>query len=81
MPRFNWQRVIIAEYGSAFIWIAGLLLVTLKNAWWDRRIPVDYLLVEVLLVSLVVVSLGYIVARYLKKSGLLTTERRPVLWP
>lgn len=79
VPRFNWRRVITAEYGSAFLWIAGLLLVTLKNALWDRRIRADSLLVEVLLVSLVVVSLGYIVARFLKKSGLLTTERRPVL--
>src|SRR6185503_3601185 len=31
--RFNWRRLITAEYGSAYIWVAAVSLVTLKNAW------------------------------------------------
>lgn len=76
LPHFNWRRVITAEYGSAFIWIAGILLVTLRNAWWDGRLRTERTLVQVLLVSLAVAILGYGVARFLKKSGLLTSERR-----
>jgi protein-S-isoprenylcysteine O-methyltransferase Ste14 len=76
LPHFNWRRVITAEYGSAFIWIAGILLVTLRNAWLDGRLRTDRTLVKVLLASLAVATLGYGVARFLKKSGLLTNYRR-----
>jgi protein-S-isoprenylcysteine O-methyltransferase Ste14 len=74
VARFNWRRVITAEYGSAYIWIAGLLLVTLKNAWLAHCVTTHRPLVQALLVSLVGVTLGYVVARVLKKSGLLTTK-------
>src|SRR5882762_3010878 len=31
--RFNWRRLVTAEYGSAFAWLAAIILVTLKNVW------------------------------------------------
>jgi len=74
VARFNWRRVITAEYGSAYIWIAGLLLVSLKNAWLANCLTAHRPLVQSLLVSLVAVMLAYVVARVLKKSGLLTTK-------
>ena len=66
--RFNWRRVITAEYGSAYIWIAALLLVTLKNAWLASGVTFHRPLVQALLAGLATATLGYAVARYLKKS-------------
>jgi len=31
--RFNWRRLVTAEYGSAYVWLAVIILVTLKNLW------------------------------------------------
>ncbi len=75
--QFNWRRLITAEYGSAYLWIAALLLVTLKNVWFAGHSQPDDPLVEVLLAGLGVATLGYVVARFLKKSGRLQEERKP----
>ncbi len=74
---FNWRRLITAEYGSAYLWIVGLLLVTLKNAWLAGDAEAHRLLITALFAGLVLATLGYVVARFLKKSGLLKGERRP----
>ncbi len=74
---FNWRRLITAEYGSAYIWIAAVLVVTLKNAWhgghFDSVNPLGYFLGG----ALVVVSIGYGLARFLKKSGRLNSNPNP----
>src|SRR4030095_6920492 len=30
---FNWQRLIVKEYGTTFAWTAGLLVLVMKNLW------------------------------------------------
>jgi protein-S-isoprenylcysteine O-methyltransferase Ste14 len=67
--RFNWRRLITAEYGSAYIWMAAMILVTLKNAWQDGSGRTEPHLVWILWSLLITVSLGYALARLLKKSG------------
>src|SRR5262245_6861688 len=69
--RFNWRRLITAEYGSAYIWMAAVALVTLKNAWLSGRYPSDYLEVRAAWSLLAAATLAYLVARLLKKGGML----------
>jgi protein-S-isoprenylcysteine O-methyltransferase Ste14 len=74
--RFNWRRLISAEYGSTFVWIAGICLVILQNV----RLAGDYSArspwVLVPVATLVAATLAYATARYLKKSGRL--DPKPV---
>jgi protein-S-isoprenylcysteine O-methyltransferase Ste14 len=76
--RFNWRRLINKEYGSTYIWLAGIILVTLKNLWlsgdYRHGGPVE----TGLWVSLALLTLGYAVARFLKKKGLLKDALEPV---
>jgi hypothetical protein len=71
--QFNWRRLISAEYGSAYIWMAAIILASLKNLWFGGGYDIHKLPVQALWLSLVLVSLGYAVARYLKKLGMLET--------
>jgi protein-S-isoprenylcysteine O-methyltransferase Ste14 len=75
--RFNWRRLITAEYGSAFIWIAAIILVTLKNLWLSGEYRTERSIVWGSWILLVLVTLAYAVARFLKKSGALTGEAKP----
>ena len=75
--RFNWRRLITAEYGSAFIWITAIILVTLKNLWLSGEYRTAPSIVWSLWILLVLVMLAYAVARFLKKSGLLRGEVKP----
>jgi protein-S-isoprenylcysteine O-methyltransferase Ste14 len=72
--RFNWQRLITAEYGSAYIWLAAIILVTLKNLWQNGEYQPHDPIVWSLWVLLAVVTLAYAVARFLKKTGRLNHE-------
>ena len=65
---FNWQRVIVKEYTSAYIWLSGAVLVILKTFY---RLPSKELFETywVMLVAILVVLLVlYLFTRYLKKS-------------
>lgn len=75
--RFNWQRLVSAEYGSTFIWIAAIILVTLKNLWFSGEYARSIASVRLLWSLLAAAIFGYVVARYLKKSGQLDSRRNP----
>lgn len=68
---FNWRRLVIKEYGSTFAWIAGALALVIKNIWqsgnFSTTSPWDWALVA----SLALAFVAYVIARYLKKSGIL----------
>jgi protein-S-isoprenylcysteine O-methyltransferase Ste14 len=66
--RFNWRRLITAEYGSAYIWMAAVILVALKNAWQHGH-PGGSAFVVLLGIAFVLLSLAYLMARVLKKTG------------
>lgn len=68
---FNWQRLIVKEYGSTFAWTAGALAVVMKNLWMSGDYTLQSPLLQALAASLVLVTLAYGIARYLKKSGTL----------
>ena len=69
--RFNWRRLITAEYGSAYIWLAAIPLVTLKNTWLVDQYSASNPVVWISWSLLAVATLAYALARFLKKSGLL----------
>jgi protein-S-isoprenylcysteine O-methyltransferase Ste14 len=71
---FNWRRLISAEYGSAYIWMAAIILASLKNLWFAGRYDIHATNVQTLWLLLVLVSVAYLVARLLKKSGKLKTD-------
>jgi protein-S-isoprenylcysteine O-methyltransferase Ste14 len=71
--RFNWRRLITAEYGSAYIWVAAVSLVTLKNAWMSGEYQSVNPVVWMAWTLFGGGSLAYVLARVLKKSGMLRT--------
>jgi protein-S-isoprenylcysteine O-methyltransferase Ste14 len=70
--RFNWRRVVTAEYGSTYIWLAAMILLTLKNLWINGEYHGHRAMAWFLWSLLVGVTIAYGIARYLKKSGLLS---------
>jgi len=73
--RFNWRRLVTAEYGSAYIWMAAIILVQFKNLWLRGQIQNSQPLVIWLCSLFGVVTVAYGIARYLKKSGALQPDR------
>ena len=67
--RFHWRRLITAEYGSAYIWVAATILVQFKNLWLRGEFHSSHLLVMWLCTLFGIVTIAYVTARYLKKSG------------
>jgi len=70
---FKWKRVIIREYNATFIWVAGALIVFMKNvhsvntALFNRILPYSITFFSLLAVL-------YSTVRYLKKSKKLKDE-------
>ena len=73
--KFNWPQLVTAEYGSAFTWIAAMSLVTLKNLWVNDQGPSHPGLVYTAWSGLGVALLLYLLARFLKKSGILNPSQ------
>ena len=71
---FNWRRLISAEYGSAYIWMAAIILASLKNIWFGGGYHIHNPKVRALWLALLLVSIAYAVARYFKKCGRLKTD-------
>ncbi|MGB6223601.1 methyltransferase family protein [Haloferula sp.] len=67
--RFNWRRLITAEYNSAFIWIIACHAAILQNIWLAGEYTKDSPLVRALHIGVGLTLLAYLVARILKKSG------------
>jgi len=75
--RFNWRKIIVKEYGSAYLWMAAIPLALLKNLWLNGHYNTNRLLVRNMWSLFVIVTLAFTLARYLKKSGLLKDELEP----
>lgn len=75
--RFNWRRLITAEYGATYIWLAAICLVTLKNLWLSGQYDTQPAMVRNLWLLFALVSVAYVVARVLKKGGFLKDNPSP----
>jgi len=68
--KFNWKRLIMKEYGTMFVSLAGLILILLFTRHYHHGLPWfadgwDTLL----LISFGVLGVLYSLARWMKKSG------------
>lgn len=66
---FNWPRLVTKEYGSAYIWIVAVLLVTAKNLWVAEEHDTHPLPIRWLWLGVAITTMAYVTARILKKTG------------
>ena len=66
---FKWRRLLVKEYGSAYAWMAGMLLLMLKNLWGTPG-PAVWTIEGLL----AVLTLGYLIVRYLKKRKIIVAD-------
>lgn len=69
--RFNWQRLVIKEYGSFFSWLVTALLIFAYQAFWRDGWPAASTALQGIALGLVGCALAAALVRYLKKSGTL----------
>jgi len=72
---FNWRRLLTAEYGSAYLWMAAVILVQLNNLWLRDKYQESHQIIIWLWSSLAAVTLAYLIARYLKRSRIIQAVR------
>jgi protein-S-isoprenylcysteine O-methyltransferase Ste14 len=65
---FNWRRLIVKEYGATYLWMTSMILLIVKNQYFQYGYKVSKTVLLTLSLSFFVVTLLYAVARYLKKS-------------
>jgi len=70
---FKWRRLIVKEYGSTYAWLAAACALVIKQRWMQTR-TFSEPQIQAFIGALVLVTLGFVVARYLKKSRTLVAE-------
>jgi steroid 5-alpha reductase family enzyme len=68
--RFDWRRLITAEYGSTYYWVTGMCVIILRNAWLEGVRPSQSGLVTGLWVGVTAATAAYVAARAYKKGWL-----------
>lgn len=64
---FNWPRVIVKEYTSAFVWLCGAVLVVLKTFYYQENAHFE-IAAKYCVISIIALLFLYLTTRYLKKS-------------
>jgi protein-S-isoprenylcysteine O-methyltransferase Ste14 len=72
--RFAWRRVVLKEYGSTYAWTASALALMAYDTLTYFRYGQRQSYLNVLALLLVFVTIGWGVARYLKKSRRLVAD-------
>lgn len=70
---FKWRRLIVKEYGSTYAWLAAACALLIKDRWMQTRTISEPQMLG-LIGGLVLVTIGFAVARYLKKSRTLVAD-------
>jgi protein-S-isoprenylcysteine O-methyltransferase Ste14 len=68
---FKWSRLLVKEYGSTYAWLAGMILLVLKNHWLRYGYTQGRALIWALGSLLIAVTLAYALARYVKKAKIM----------
>lgn len=71
---FHWKRLLVKEYGSTFVWVAGILVGKLYQFSRLTGNPSNQQPVQWLWLLLVCACVLYAVARGLKKTGIVTAD-------
>lgn len=69
--QFNGKRWLLKEYNTQYVWLSGITLILLLTYPQLTDYDVDFRNM-LLIILLPVLLLGYLIVRYLKKSGKLT---------
>jgi protein-S-isoprenylcysteine O-methyltransferase Ste14 len=73
--RFNWRRLLVKEYGTLFVSLAGVPLVLLFARTYHHDLPFQLKGWDgVLLLIVALLAIAYGLARWLKKSGRITGD-------
>ncbi len=71
---FHWHRLLVKEYATTYAWIAGFLLLIIRDDYLQTgHVPVDTLAYTALAL-LVVASIGFLVVRHMKKSRMIVAD-------
>jgi len=70
--RFDWRRVLVKDYGSAYAWLLTVLVLLAYRTWSHGALEHGYL--EDLLMLAAVLTVGWILARLVKKWGLASSQ-------
>ena len=72
--KFKWNRVIIREYNATFIWMLGATLVVAMH-FYRNPVLYDFEGNKLIFISVIIaLATMYLTARYLKKSGTITSD-------
>jgi hypothetical protein len=72
--QFNWKRWILMEYNTQFVWLLGITLVLLLK--YPQLTHDDAILRNRLLYTIIpLLAVGYLLVRFLKKSGLVVESK------
>lgn len=66
--RFNWKRWILKEYNTQYIWLSGIALILLLKYPEITNDDAGFRN-QLLIIILPLLLIGYLLVRYLKKSG------------
>jgi protein-S-isoprenylcysteine O-methyltransferase Ste14 len=70
---FRWRRLIVKEYGSTYAWMAAACALLVKARWMEIHTFSDPQ-VQLLGGFFMLLTVTYLAARYLKKSGTLVAD-------
>lgn len=71
---FNWQRLIVKEYGTTYTWIICVIALIMKNYYMQYGREADKTVILILSLLFAFFTVLYAVARYLKKSRRLVAD-------
>ena len=66
---FNWQRLVVKEYGTTYSWIICVVLLIMKNQYFRNSGRISETAILTSSISFILATIFYAAARYLKKSG------------
>jgi protein-S-isoprenylcysteine O-methyltransferase Ste14 len=66
--RYNWRRLITAEYNSAYLWTMAIVMVCLMDYWYANAQVMQNTEITGLWISAAVLTIVYLTARFLKKT-------------
>jgi protein-S-isoprenylcysteine O-methyltransferase Ste14 len=65
--RFEWRRVLLKEYQTPFVWIAGMLILLAKDYWLEQGYAADNIFVGLLGLVSLILAIAFAMARRFKK--------------
>ncbi len=71
---FNWKRVFIREYTTAYIWMSGAVLLVLRQVYMESGPAAVKHNSELFIGALVLLLICYLIVRYMKKSKKWTAD-------